>query len=54
MSEKIRPSILSKEVYDKIVATFRAYGVQDRQFLYCFEDVFVYGTETSDNEEVSE
>lgn len=53
MSEKVRPSILSKEAYDRIVATLRAHGVQDGQIVYCFEDVFVYGVETSDNNQIN-
>ena len=52
MNEKVRPSILSSEAYNRILATLRAHGVQDGQSDYCFEGVFVYGAEARDDEEV--
>ena len=42
MSSKVRPSILSKEAYNRILATLRAHKVQNGQIDYCFEEIFVY------------
>lgn len=50
MSEKTRPSIISSEAYNRILATLKAHKVQEGQIDYCFEEVFVYGTEATNDE----
>lgn len=52
-SEKVRPSILSNEAYNRIVSLMSGHGVTDDEIDYAFEEVFVYGAEATYDEGVS-